>query len=103
MTDMLPDMRWWNDTKNWLSGLGPRAVSYTFRPTGWNIPNDTDGGITWGGGEEAGVGYMEMDLKDMRHPPRYPMYELRGGYFEIGIGRGGQWLGGDEGESLSSG
>jgi hypothetical protein len=56
-----------------------------FHPSGWSAPNDTDSGLSFGDGVEAGVGYMRMDVKDERFGRDYT---LRGGYVEIGVGIG---------------
>lgn len=58
-----------------------------FRRSGWTIPDDTDTGISFGEAVEVGVGYMEMDVVDLRPSPNRK-YEIRGGYGEVGVGIG---------------
>jgi hypothetical protein len=69
------------------SSVGDSGGSWFYRPTGWAIPDDTDHGLSWGGGRvEIGGGVMQMDLSDRRPPPgRQPLYSLWGGYVEIGV------------------
>jgi hypothetical protein len=76
------------DVGQWLRGLGARVTDTLFHPSGWTIPDDTDTGISFGEAIDVGGGYMEMDLKDIRHPSPQPLYELRGGYAEVGVGIG---------------
>jgi hypothetical protein len=67
--------------------VGDSSGSWFYRPTGWAIPDDTDHGVSWGGGEvEIGGGIMQMDLRDCRPPPgQQPLYSLWGPYAEVGI------------------
>jgi hypothetical protein len=72
---------------NVLQWLGQKVNDRMFRPSGWEVPDDTDTGLSFGDGIEGGGGYMEMDIQDLRQP-NIPVRSLRGIYGELGIGAG---------------
>ena len=77
---MLPQLVMNANLVETLKGLGKDVTDTLFRPSGWDIPDDTDTGISFEAAVGGGFGYMEMDVKDIRASGTKKTYEIRGGY-----------------------